>query len=230
MFRKWIVLIVLCISACNGLPASTPDPMAGTVTLDSPPDGAVIYASALGVSGTLADVAAKPLLVRLIKPDGGVIAQARVEAQQGEWSTEIIHGYTGEPTRVTVEVLPAQAVEAGILASSGIIVASLSERPDGAFINVVLPQDGTEIGGDEVLVMGTASGFPQNQLLVELVDSSGIVLDFETVTLRSRYAIDEIPWELSLTPQAYHGNAVVRVSAEGEVLDTIAVIVTDAAG
>jgi hypothetical protein len=226
------LLLLVMLSGCGSLiggPTSTPDRMAGTVILTAPPEGAVIYASALYIAGTLDEVPEKALLVRLVKPDGAIIAQSRIDAVEGEWSTEIIHGYSGEPTPVTVEVVPATAAEAGVLASRSILFGTLSERPEGAFINLITPQDGIEVGGDEVMVMGTASGLEENTLLVELIDSAQTVLDSEAVTLAGRYPIDEIPWSAALMPGEYRGNAVLRVTG-GEIEQRITVIVTDNAG
>jgi hypothetical protein len=230
--RVLLLFVVFILCGCGSIiggPTPTPDPMAGEVTLLSPSQGSVIYASTVYVSGTLAAVEQKSLLVRLIKPDGGVIAQARVEANAGEWRTEIIHGYTGEPTLVTVEVVPAIAAEAGVLAQSDILFGVLSERPEGAFINILTPQDGLEVGGDTVQIMGTASGIEGNTLLVELIGDSGEVIGSETISLTGRYPIDETPWTAALTLGEYRGNAVLQVTG-GEVVERLTVLVGESAG
>jgi uncharacterized protein YceK len=230
--RVVLLFVVFILSGCGSItggPTPTPDPIAGEVTLVSPPQGSVIYASTVYVSGSLAGIDRKSLLVRLMKPDGGVIAQARIEATEGEWGAEIIHGYTGEPTPVTVEVVPAIAAEAGVLAQSQILFGVLSERPEGAFINILTPQDGVEVGGDTVQIMGTASGIEGNTLLVELIGDSGEVIESETIVLMSRYAIDETPWTAALTPGEYRGNAVLQVTG-GEVIERLTVLVGESAG
>jgi hypothetical protein len=233
---RWLAILILTLSACGGLGGASPtaDPMAMTVTLNAPPDGAVIYASALYVAGTLADApdsGSVPLLIRLRKPDGSVIAQARVETTPGDWSAEMIHDYSGDPTRAVVEVLPAVSGtgEAGVFASSEIVLGKLSERPEGAFITLIAPEDGREIGGDEVQVMGTVSGVSAEALDVTLVDSNAQVLDTQTAVIAGRYPIDEIPWTVSLTPGEYRGNAIITVSG-GSLSEQITVIVTDSAG
>ena len=234
--RIFFLLLMLVTVGCGALPGGptpTPDPLAGTVTLTTPPDGAVIYASALYVAGTLADVPSKTLMVRL-RADDQVLAQARVDAAQGEWSVEIVHGYNGMPTPVTVEVVPFDAPEAGVLASSQVMFASLDDRPEGSFVILLSPEDGREIGGDEVLVSGTASGIPGRTFTVSLTDSNSQTLDTKMVTLSGRHEIDEYPWEVALQTQGYVGNAVIRVTAgddpEAEPLAAISVVMTSAAG
>jgi hypothetical protein len=227
------ILLVWIVTGCAALggPTSTPDPLSGTVTLTTPPEGAVIYASALYVAGTLADVPSKSLLIRLRTPENEIIAESRVDAVQGDWSTEIVHGYTGAPNPVTVEVVPLDAPSAEPFARSQIFFAALEDRPDGMFVTLITPEDGREIGGDDVLVSGTASGIPDRTFNVSLTNSNGQVLDTQTVTLSGRYDIDEYPWEVTLQTQANEGNAVIRITtADGEELAAISVIMSSAAG
>jgi hypothetical protein len=225
--------LILFINGCAALggPTPTPDPLAGTVNLTTPPDGAVIYASALYIAGTLADVPSKTLLVRLRTTEAQTIAEVRVDAVQGEWSTEIVHGYTGPPTPVVVEVLPFEVQSAEPFASSQILFAALEDRPEGMFVTLLTPEDGREVGGDEILVSGTASGIPERTFTVTLTNSNGQILDTQTVTLSGRYEIDEYPWETTLQTQDYEGNAVINVTTpDGEQLVAISVIMTSAAG
>jgi hypothetical protein len=232
-----LVIAGLCLSlfitGCTALsgPTPTPDPLAGTVSLITPPDGAVIYASALYVAGTLADVPSKALLVRLRTPGDEIIAEARVDAVQGEWSMEIVHGYTGAPTPAVVEVLPFDVPSAEPFSSAQILFAALEDRPEGMFVTLITPEDGREVGGDEVLVSGTASGIPERTFNVTLTNSSGQILDTQPVTLSGRYEIDEYPWEIPLQTQEYEGNAVLSVTTpDGEELAAISVIMSSAAG
>lgn len=225
--RLMLLIWPLVLTACAG-PASSP--LDGRVTLTGPPDGAVIYASALRVSGTLADVDEKVLLVRLSDPDATVISEASVNAEAGDWAIELVHDYSGEPVEVLVEVLPADAPDAGVMAAASILMAGLEHRPDGAFGDVIFPNQGTAVGGDQIVVTGRASGLPDQTFTVELVASDGTVLDSQTVTLAGPFALDDLPWQVDLSLTDYTGNAVVTVRFSDELTETIAVLVTDAAG
>lgn len=231
-----IMLTLLCVGllcACGVIdpgPTPTPNPLSGTVTLTAPPEGAVIYASALYVAGTLTDVPAKNLLVQLVDEQQAIIAQAAVNASGSSWSTEIIHGYTGDPAQVTVQVVPAEAPTVGILASTQIVFAPLRERPEGAFVNVLTPEDGVEVGGDEIFVAGTASGIPENSFKVELIGSSGEILASQFILLAGRYPIDEIPWSTTLQPGEYRGNALLKITFPDGTEQISAVIIGASAG
>ncbi|HEX2622065.1 MAG TPA: hypothetical protein VHL11_18035 [Phototrophicaceae bacterium] len=226
-------LLCSLLCACGVLnpgPTATPDPLDGKVALISPPAGSVIYASALYIAGTLADVPTKALLVRVVDDNQTVIAQARVDAISGDWSTELIHGYSGDPNPVTVQIVPAIAPDAGVLASSQIVFAPLADRPEGTFVTIATPTDGTELGGDSIPVTGTASGIPENAFMVDLLDSSQQILAHQQITLAGRYPVDEIPWSTTLVPGDYIGNAIIRITLPDGMEQSIAVVITSTAG
>lgn len=230
-----LLLVVVGLTGCGVLnpgPTPTPDPLTGTVILTAPPEGAVIYASALYVAGTLTDSPANSLLIRLKEADGSMLAEASTVVVDGAWSLELVHGYdsTTEPLPVTVEVVPAAAPEAGVFASRGILFAPLAERPEGTFVQIITPEQGTEVGGEELPVSGTASGIEGMRFTVDLVDSRGGILSSQVVELAGRYPLDELPWQVVLNPGETTGNAIIRITLPDGTTQNIPVILTEAAG
>lgn len=241
LLRVVMILLVAGLSACGGGGATTTDDAAqttlsGAVTLNNPPDGTVIYASTLYAAGTSADLPGSRFLLRLEDAEGASIAETNVmTGDEGAWSVELVHGYTGDPTEATLLALPvpdSATGEApdGQYAAVTLLLSGIEHRPEGMYLDIAFPTDGAEAGGDLIQVEGRLSGMG-GALTVELVGSDGAVLDSKTVDIANPYQVDDLPWSAELAPGEFTGSAVINVRlADSELADSVPIILSSAAG
>jgi hypothetical protein len=219
------------IAAAVLLAGCAPQGKTGTVTLDSPPDGAIIYSSALTVAGTAQGVNSGGFIVTVTDSAGRVIARKAAADRDSAFEYELVHGYSGEPIPVSVTVTDADAPADPPYATRSITLASIEHRPDGIYVDVLAPQLGDEIGGDEIQVHGRASGLAERTFTVELVGGDGAVITSAAVTLPPGYVADDLPWSAALQPGEATGSALVRVVApDGAELSIVPVVLSQAAG
>jgi len=229
-----IVFLAACGGGSDGSGRSTS--FNGEVDIVYPSNGTVIYAEAITVSGTMFGADQQTFTVELIDPDDAVIASADVQTQEGDWRVEIAHNYTGDPSEVTVRAVPSGEVE-GEYDSATILLSNASLRPEGTFGTITAPLEGDVVGGDSILIEGTASGLFENTLIVEMVLPEGAVLAEQVLTVNNPYFIDEVPWQAELAfADDYTGPASIRAyytSADdgSEIdLDQVGVMIEVAAG
>jgi hypothetical protein len=111
-----------------------------------------------------------------------------------------------------------------------VTLAASEHRPDGVYAYVIAPIDGGQVGGDVIQVTGRASGLADTAVMVTLTDSAGQVLAAQEIAPGSPYALDEVPWTAELPRGDYSGNAVIRMTYGPEVSESLAVLITEAAG
>ncbi|MBK9124507.1 MAG: hypothetical protein IPM16_15515 [Chloroflexi bacterium] len=225
--RRLIAAIALTLM----LPACAPQGKTGAVTLVSPPNGTVIYSSVVTVAGDAQGVNSGGLIVTVAVADGVVLTQQAVDARDGGFEIELVHPYAGPPTEATVSITAADAPDDPPYATASVTLASIEHRPEGTYIDVAVPQPGDEVGGDEIGVQGRASGLSERTFSVVLVGDDGAEIDRAEVTLPPSYLADELPWQAALTPGGATGSVLVQIiTAQGDVLHTIPVILSGAAG
>ena len=226
MARSILLLwVVVMLAAC------APQGKTGTVTLDSPPDGAIVYSSALTVAGMAQGVNSGGFIVTVTDTSGGVIARHNARERDAAFSFEMIHRYSGEPSMVTLTVTAADAPDDPPYVTRSVTLASPEHRPEGVYVDVLTPQMGDEIGGDEIDVRGRASGLEDRAFTVELVGGDGAVIDSVAVMLPPGYVTDDLPWQAVLDPGEATGSAIVRaVGSDGTEYALIPVILSAAAG
>jgi hypothetical protein len=235
-----LIIMIVFLAACGGGGGAEDNggstSFNGEVDIVFPSNGTVIYAEAITVSGTMFGADQQTFTVELIDPDDAVIASADVQTQEGDWSVEIPHNYTGDPSEVTVRAVPSGEVE-GEYDSATILLSNASLRPEGTFGTITAPLEGDVVGGDSILIEGTASGLFENTLIVEMVLPEGTVLAEQILTVNNPYFIDEVPWQAELAfSDDYTGPASIRAyytsADEGSEidLDQVGVMVEVAAG
>lgn len=226
MARSIILLwIVVILAAC------APQGKTGTITLDSPPDGAIIYSSALTVAGTAQGINSGGFIVTLADASGAVIARHNAAERDTTFSFEMIHGYNGEPVPVLLKVTAADAPDDPAYVTRAVTLAAMDHRPEGVYIDVLTPQMGDETGGDEIDVRGRASGLESRAFSVELIGGDGVLVDAVEVLLPPGYIADDLPWQAALNPGEATGSAIVRViGSDGTEYALIPVVLSSAAG
>lgn len=250
MTIKQIIFLSMCallIGACGGTTSDNDDAQSSAVVINHPQDSDIIYAETLYVSGQVASPP-QQFTLEVLDTEDQVIRQVNVDAQTAEWTVELVHGYTGDPTEVTVQAVPltslsseASATESTVIVlpydSVAILLTDLSNRPDGVFANITTPTNGVDIGGDILPIFGRVSG--TDSITVSLISSEADgqqVISEQTIGLNNPYLIDEITWQAELPTEGYTGQAFIRVTtrdpqtnAELE-LDRIIVTVITTAG
>lgn len=224
-FLLRILLFSLVLTGC------APQGKTGQIALISPPDGAIIYSSALTISGTAQGVNSAGFIITVSDANADLLTQKAAPERDSTFSYELLHGYSGEPTAVTVTLTAADAPNDPPYATVHVTLASLEHRPEGVYVDISTPGLGDEIGGDVIAVQGRASGLQNPVFSVELVGSDGAVIDSEQITLPPSYIADDLPWSTALSPGTTTGSAIIRVmAADGTQLVFVPVILSAAAG
>lgn len=242
-FLSYPVLLgaLLWASACapalpeNATP-SAPPLAAGTVDIDTPQTGSIFYAEVLYLAGSAANLPPEGFRLRLVTADDTRLAETMVQPDDdGRWSLELRHGYSGDPIEVSILALPVAAQSPQEYALESVVISALANRPAGTFGRLLSPTAETRVGGDQIQVVGTASGVVDGTLSVQLQTPEGTLLTEETVHLQHPYPVDEILWQTDLPIGSYRGAArlvLLAQDAAGErrVLDEIALTIGAAAG
>lgn len=226
MARSILLLwVVVMLAGC------APQGKTGTITLDSPPDGAIIYASALTVAGTAQGINSGGFIATVTDAAGEVIARHNAPERDTNFSFELIHGYNGEPAPVTLTVTAADAPDDPPYVTRMVTLAALDHRPEGIYVDMLTPQMGDEIGGDEIDVRGRVSGLEARAFVVELVGGDGAVIDSVEVVLPQGYLTDDLPWQAAIDPGEATGSAILRVvGRDGTQYALVPVVLSAAAG
>jgi hypothetical protein len=216
--RQLIFALLTLLAACGPVtPVATPMPttpaVTGTVEIEYPPAGTVVYSEVLQLSGMAQGVPDNQFAIQLTGADEKSMGRATAQVNpDGTWTVEMVPGYTGEPMEVTILALPIYdgAPPNSDYTISPIVLAGSSYRPEGVFGSVTLPSEGEQVGGDSIEVSGTASGVFENQFQVELRAPDGSVVTSQGVTLVNPYFADEVPWVIELATNGYTGPAEIR--------------------
>jgi len=224
------VLLAACAAGDSGQPTPTTAPFTSDVTVVQPQAGTVIYAEAVRVSGTVNGEAAQTLRIVLVDADAEILASSILDAAPGEWSVELPHGYQGEPAAIDLLVQPNGEDTGADYARIPLTFADITHRPDGAFASIRFPSEGDALGGDTVLVEGSVSGV--RAITVTLLDANDEIIDAREIDLSHEFAVDEVPWQVELSPGGYAGAARVEVLSndDGSVLAAVTVTLDLAAG
>lgn len=236
---------ILLLAACSGdspaAPTTTPTaPVAatGAVDITFPQSGAVIYAESVTISGTaLIDPAIEQFRLQIITPSDEILSDTVVDvSSDGSWSTEIIHGYTGDPIETLIMALPIDESLTGDYDIESVVISSIDNRPDGVFGMIMAPANDSSVGGDEIQVSGTASGLFEGTLLVTLEQPDGTPITEEVLTVFNPGIIDEVIWSADIETAGFTGSAVIRIhyqdAATGDdvTLDSVDITLTTTAG
>jgi hypothetical protein len=230
------VLLAGCDSSASPTATALPTdiPTLTGVEIESPQSGTVIYAEMVYISGAVTGES-RVFRLEMVDTEDNVLAQTTLDEEPGDWTAELVHGYAGEPTEITIRAVPDDGDETAFDTVS-VLLADSSQRPAGSFGSILQPGDGVTLGGDSIPVEGMASGLFENEFILELIDEGGTTIDQEFVLLNNPYFIDEVPWQAVLSVSGYTGPAQIRayyIDAEDgseQTLDSITIEISDAAG
>lgn len=235
------LLLAAGMSAACGpaVPAATQPPtlppLTGEVSIETPAEASIIYSELLYISGTAQGLPDEGFLLVVLGMDDAVITETRITPAANQWSVEIPHGHTGDPTEITIVALPAAEGVVGAYDQVTVALSALEFRPPGPYGFIFWPFEGDTVGGDLLPVAGTASGIFENTIIISL-EHNGSVLDEQIVTLSNPYFIDEVPWVTELATGSYTGPALIRLfiydAQDGAqiTLDSVEITISAAAG
>lgn len=211
-------LIIACCAACA--PAANPavtvfptqPPLQGSVTITHPQNGNIIYAEALYVAGTAANIPNEGFRLRVTSALDEEIADVTVQPEGEDWSLEIVHQYTGDPTEMTIVALPLTGTVDNAYAITSAAIAPLTTRPEGTFGTILQPNPASVVGGDVLLVVGTVSGLPGDEARLILAQPDGTPISEVPIIIDHPYAIDEVLWEVNIETNSYTGPALLMLA------------------
>jgi hypothetical protein len=223
----------------SGVSTSLPTPITleGHVDIVYPMSGSIIYSETLYLQGTAEELPEAGFLLQVIAPDDSVLAQSVIQSENGQWSVELAHTYTGDPTEVNIIAKSTDTTILGDYDIASIVIADVETRPEGVFGSVIVPSEGDTVGGDSIFVSGRGSGFFENSfvLVLETADD-GEDISTAIVTMHNPYFVDDMIWEAELARNDFVGNAVIRAyytdaesGAEVEIF-RMSVVVSSVAG
>ncbi|MDQ7027342.1 MAG: hypothetical protein Q9P01_08290 [Anaerolineae bacterium] len=212
-----IILLNLILAACQSTPQQgevtvlpTVPTIQGTVNITTPANGSIIYAESLWLAGESDNVPDDGFKIRVVTAEDELLAETTVQPQNGQWLIELVHGYTGDPTEVLVYALPVDERITQDYDIATILISSLEQRPEGVFGQILSPQNNDTPGGDEILVVGSASGVFENQFTLAMFQPDGTEISSVGVTMTNPYFVDDMVWEASLPTNGYTGPATIR--------------------
>lgn len=196
------------------------------VRLESPLNGAIIYADTLAVIGTTTH----PITLQAeLWIDDQLLIGKTDDFLAGEWDILLSHHYVGDPTEANLRLIAPETGD--IYQESVIVISHPSERPEGVWGRVIAPMVGADIGGDYVVVQGRISGIVDEVITVQLLDDRQTVLDQQTITVHNGYRIDDLPFQVEVAIKNVVGLALIHITFEQlELEETIPINLVGVAG
>ena len=226
-----IVLLTGCQTGSDATATPTIPQLTGTVMIEFPVTGALIYSELIQIAGTAVDLPTNTFILTLMGPDEIELAQTTVSVDDGSWQVELSVEYQDEPVEVAIT---AESPNRDINSPYDIVliaVSGLDYRPEGTFGSITFPTDDSTIGGDSIQVEGLASGLQDNRLVIQLIDSEDKLISEQTITTQNPYFIDEMPWSAEVALNGYAGPASLNIAdINGRTLASTTIEITGAAG
>lgn len=237
-----ILILILLLTACSQETSPpeetipTAETLEGAVDITFPQSGSIIYAESIRLEGIADNISDEGFQIQLISPELDIIAEANIQPENGEWYTELVHGFTGDPTEVTIvakNTNPDSLLDYDI---EIVVLSTLENRPEGTFGDILFPTDGITVGGDSILVSGRGSGFFENTFILQLANTEGEIVSEMPVSVNNPNFIDDMLWEAELPRHDYIGNGTIRMvyqdaeSGETIEVDSVDVVVSAVAG
>jgi hypothetical protein len=197
-----------------------PTPASGeSAEITSPANGASVSGAPLYVSGIVHNLPDDGFTLQVFDADGESLTSLQTitlsnpnNVADVPWSASVqVNNYTGA-AQIRISARTATGSDAVIgTANVNIVAGSVPvQNPGSASGNsITSPANGGSVSGDPITVTGTAGGIPENQFTLLLLNSSGIVLNSQVITL-SGAETNAVPWSASLGTSGYHGQVEIR--------------------
>ena len=214
-----LVGLLLALAACapaapdQTVVTSSPPVLQGRVDILGPTAGWIVYDSLLTVYGTAEGLPPDGFLLRVLDADEATLLQSTILPQaDGRWQVRLLHGYQGEPSEIILRAEPLDPRVAGDYDSETAAISGLAYRPEGRSAVLLGLAEGQVIGGEQLLIQGSASGFEQGRLLLRLETRDGAAISQVVVPLPAS-SLDEVIWQAELASGGQPQPVVLRLLA-----------------
>lgn len=233
---RLLILALILLAACQPtvttpLPTALPTtiPLEGSVTIDLPAAGTLIYSESVRISGTASGLPDDQFALVLTASEEQALARVTIPVEDGQWQIDLLHGYNDVPSEVIIAAYPLSDAQSDPYDLHIVAMAALEHRPEGTYGFLTL--ESTSLGGGIMPVRGIASGLGDAPLIVRLLTATGDLISETSVLIDDPSGVNEVPWTAELARNDYVGPAeLLLLSASEEALDSQAVTIEAAAG
>ena len=192
---------ILAEVAINVTYGVAPPPVGPLITIEIPLPGEIISAEEVVVVGTGTALPENNVIVRALDANGAILAEqaTTVEADlgaTGEWRAmlrySVVPGTLGQVSAFSLS--PADG--SVIAAASNNVQYGTAAAPVPA-ITITAPQQGEVVDPAQIVVNGTGTALPENNVVVRALDANGAVLA-EQATIASAELGGSGPWSVTL--------------------------------
>jgi len=215
----FLVVLLLGLAACAPTPstgsAASPAPLVlqGSVDILGPSAGWIIYDSLLTAYGTSEGLPAEGFLLRVLDVDGATLLQSAIlPAADGRWQARLLHDYQGQPSEITLRAESLNPRLTDDYDTETAAISGLAYRPQGRSAALMGLSEGQAIGGEQLLIQGSASGFVEGQLLLRLTTRDDTPISEAVVPLPAS-PLDEVIWQVELPSGGQPQPVVLRLLA-----------------
>jgi uncharacterized lipoprotein YbaY/LysM repeat protein len=204
----------------------TPPPSRPEIAIDTPAPGEVVSPDEIVVVGTGVGLPENNVVVRALAADGRVLAEqsATVDAEvggTGEWRVTLYPGATPGTSGRIYAFAPSPA-DGRILAEASVNVRYGSGPVVRPEITIDSPEPGQVVDPRGIVVIGTGTALPENNVVVQALDRNGRVLDEQTATVDADLG-GSGAWRVTLQPDVAPGTpgriyAFAPSPADGRIL------------
>ncbi len=194
---------IIGLFGCASQP--TTDALSSSIAINYPHDTAIIYAELLYITGSVAHPP-QTLTLQLLDTEDNIVNEIAVTADESQWTVEFDHDYQGKPSEMTLRAIDPDT--GSVQDEVVLVVSSLDTRPDGVFGTILAPTNGSQVGGDSILVQGRVSGV--ESILIEVKGDEGTI-DSQEIAATNPYKIDDVLWQSELNLNGYIGQATLNL-------------------
>lgn len=227
----WL-LLGLWLSACTDTPQGHDTVLRGTAFIKAPEVGNVVYSETITITGEARGVPDGMLRVVIRDAENGVLVDVPVNVYDDGWSVEVLHTWQGEPTMFTIGVEAQNRRISDIYDERTVLLSGPDYRPGGLYGVILMPLDGTEVGGDSLAVLGHVSGVRMEDLRLAMDVEGRHEGDIVIPEGMQTSLLDMVTWHAEVNLEGVHGlvGLQLRHAGDGTELDRIEVMVGDTAG
>jgi hypothetical protein len=202
-------------------PGSFPTPASGErAEITSPTNGATVATAPLFVSGIVHNLHEDRFTLQIFGDDGQQLTSAQNISLSNPnrvadvpWSASVqVNNYTGA-AQIRITARTASGTDAVIGTTDINITPSAVNlvQPAGSAAgnSITSPANGSSVSGDPLTVTGMIGGVADNQFTLLLLNSEGIVLNSQVITL-SGAETTAVSWSASMGTGGHHGQAEIR--------------------
>jgi hypothetical protein len=172
------------------------------ITITTPQPGAVVGPAGIAVNGIGTALPENNVVVRALDANGAVLAEQATVADaevggSGPWSVSLsVDVAGGTPGRI--EASSTSPADGSVIAQASVDVVYGTVEGGQPAIAITAPQSGEVVGPAEIVVNGTGTALPENNVVVRALDENGGILA-EQPTVADAEVGGSGPWSVTLS-------------------------------